>query len=148
MSENNMTWATKRLDDLVAGKVDLPPVTKTLHLGTLDEWGVGWVKKKWEPAPEIMNIDGSMFGGHIAALADQILAFAAMTVVPGDKIFRTINLAVNFVRVGKQHPLLIEAHVVAQTKQMISVRASLKREDGGLIAEASAQQIMQAIGRT
>lgn len=56
-----------------------------------------------------------MFVGYIAALADQALAFATMTVVPGDLIFRTTNLVVNFVKVGRGHPFEIEAQVVAQT---------------------------------
>ncbi len=89
-----------------------------------------------------MNGDGSLFGGYIAALADQVLVFATMTVLPGDKLFRITNLAVSFTRVGKAEPLLIDAIVVAQTKQMITTRASFKREDGALIAEATAQQIL------
>jgi len=123
----------------------LPPVIQTLRLGALDEWGVGWIKKRWQPHPDLLNVDGSLFGGYVAALADQALAFAAMTVVPADSAFRTINLNVSFIRVGRAHPLLIEAIVVGQTRQMISARATIKREDGELIAEASAQQLLQAL---
>src|SRR4029453_9171242 len=72
----------------------------------------------------------------------------AMTVVPADRVFRTINLNVNFIRVGRAHPLDIEAVVVAQTRQMLTVRATLKREDGELIAEASAQQTLQSMRRS
>lgn len=145
MTSDSGTWATQRLDALIAGHVTLPPVTQTLRLGSLDAWGAGWIKKHWQPSSEVLNADGSLFGGYIAALADQALAFAAMTVVPADKIFRTTNLAVTFIRVGKAHPLFIEAIVVAQTRQMLTVRASFKREDGELIAEASAQQMLQPL---
>jgi acyl-coenzyme A thioesterase PaaI-like protein len=48
----------------------------------------------------------------------------------------------NFVRVGREHPLNIEARVVAQTRQLITARAEFQREDGVLIAEASAQQLV------
>ncbi len=137
------TWATRRLDEIASGQAVLPPVVQTLGLGGLDEWGVGWIKKRWQPNPDLLNVDGSLFGGYIAALADQALAFAAMTVVPADMAFRTINLSVNFIRVGRTHPLAIEAIVVAQTRQMITARVTLKREDGELIAEASAQQVLQ-----
>jgi acyl-coenzyme A thioesterase PaaI-like protein len=67
-----------------------------------------------------------------------------MTVVPGDRVFRTINLNVNFIRVGRAHPVEIEAVVVAQTERVLTVRATLKREDGELIADASAQQTLQS----
>ncbi len=140
-----MTWATDRLDALTNGRADPPEVVKTLKLGTLDEWGEGWIKKRWEPYPDLLNSDGSMFGGYIAALADQALALAAMTVVPADALFRTLNLQLNFVRVGRAHPLLIEARVSAATKQMITVRANLLREDDKLIAEASAQQLIMPL---
>ena len=143
------TWATQRLDELLNGPATiLPPVVQTLRLGALDEWGVGWIKKRWQPHPDLLNVDGSLFGGYLAALADQALAFAAMTVVPADSVFRTVNLNMSFIRVGRAHPLYIEAVVVAQTRQMLTVRATIKREDGELIAEASAQQILQSYKET
>lgn len=137
-----MTWATERLDGLKSGDTNVPPVVTTLRLGTLDDWGPGWVRKTWEPAPEILNGDGSMFGGYLAALADQILAFAAMTVVPEENYYRTINLQMLFVKVGAARPLTIEGRVTAVTRQLITVEADFRREDGELIARAAAQQIL------
>jgi uncharacterized protein (TIGR00369 family) len=137
------TWATDRLDALVRGDVVLPPVTRTLRLGTLDSWAPGSIKKTWSPDPDLLNVDGSLFGGYIAALADQALTFAAMTSVPDDMVFRTLNLSITFHRVGKAGPLKIDARVTSQTRQVISTRAEFRRPDGELIAEASAQQFLQ-----
>lgn len=140
-----MTWATDRLDAIKAGAA-LPPVVATLQLGGLDDWGEGWMRKRWSPSPDLLNADGSLFGGYLAALADQALAFAAMTVVPGDSLFRTVNLAVNLVRVGRAAPLAIEARVVAATRQLITARVDFRRDDGELVAEATAQQIVMPFG--
>lgn len=140
--ERGMTWATERLDALKAGHSDVPPVVETLRLGTIDDWGSGWVRKSWAPSPEILNVDGSLFGGYLAALADQVLAFAAMTVVGDDARYRTVNLQINFVKVGRAHPLTIEGKVVAATRQLITVEADFRRPDGELIAKANAQQII------
>jgi uncharacterized protein (TIGR00369 family) len=137
-----MTWGTERLDTLLAGDGVPPPIVQTLRLGLLDDWGDGWVRKSWSPAPELATQDGSLFGGYLAALADQVLTFAAMTVVPDEMHFRTINLQLNFVRVGRALPLQIEARVVARTRQLITVRADFRREDGELLAEATAQQFL------
>ena len=137
-----MTWAIERLDALKAGNMDVPPVVATLKMGTLDDWGAGWVRKTWTPSLEILNGDGSMFGGYLAALADQILAFAAMTVVPEENYYRTINLQMLFVKVGAARPLTIEGRVTAVTRQLITVEADFRREDGELIARAAAQQIL------
>ncbi|WP_343699513.1 PaaI family thioesterase [Caulobacter sp.] len=139
-----MTWATDRLDALKAGTATPPPIVETLKLGLIDDWGDGWVRKSWRPTPELATADGSLFGGYLDALADQVLAFAAMTVVPHDRLYRTVNLQLNFLKVGRGGPLAIEARVVAQTRQLITVRAEFRRQDGALIADATAQQILLA----
>lgn len=139
-----MTWATERLDALKAGTATPPPIVETLRLGLIDDWGEGWVRKSWRPSPELATTDGSLFGGYLAALADQVLAFAAMTVVPHDRLYRTVNLQMNFLKVARDAPLSIEAKVVARTRQMITVRAEFRSEDGALIADATAQQIVMA----
>jgi uncharacterized protein (TIGR00369 family) len=140
-----MTWATDRLNALKAGTATPPPIVETLRLGLIDDWGEGWVRKSWRPVPELATADGSLFGGYLAALADQVLAFAAMTVLPDDRLYRTVNLNMNFLKVGRDRPLVIEARVVAQTRQLITARAEFRREDRALIAEATAQQIVMAI---
>ena len=137
------TWATDRLDALVRGEAVPPPVIRTLRLGTLDAWGPGWIRKTWSPDLDLLNVDGSLFGGYIAALADQALTFAALTVVPDNNVFRTMNLSVTFLRVGKAESLSIEAKVTSETRRIISTRAEFRRPDGKLIAEASAQQFLQ-----
>jgi uncharacterized protein (TIGR00369 family) len=137
-----MSWATDRLDALKAGKAEPPPVVRTLQLGLLDDWSEGRAVKHWQPSEDVLNGDGSMFGGYIAALADQMLGFAAMTVVPEGSAFRTINLSVQFIRIARAHPLLIEAQVVSATKSLIAVEATFLREDGELIARANAQQMV------
>ncbi len=141
-----MTWATERLDALKAGGADVPPIVETLKLGLLDEWGAGWVRKSWSPVAALRTAEGSLFGSYLAALADQVLTFATMTVTPADCGFRTLNLQVNFLRIGRQRPLQIEARVVAQTQQLVTVRAEFRREDGELFAEATAQQLLMAFG--
>ena len=35
----------------------------------------------------LLNVDGSLFGGYLAALADQALTLAAMTSVPDSMVF-------------------------------------------------------------
>lgn len=137
-----MTWATDRLDALIAGAAEPPPVVAVLRLGLLEAWGEGWARKRWEPRPELMNGDGSMFGGYLAALADQMMAFAAMTVIEAPSAFRTTDLQIRFFKLGRAHPLLIEGRVVARSRQLISVEVEFRREDGELLAKATGQQFV------
>jgi acyl-coenzyme A thioesterase PaaI-like protein len=69
-----------------------------------------------------------------------------MTVAPADAMFRTSNLKVDFIRVGKAQVLTVEGRVVAKTRGMIHVEADFRRPDGELIARASAQQIVVPFG--
>ncbi len=142
-----MTWAHERLNEIQSGAVDAPPVVRTLKLGLLDEWGPGWAKKIWLPSPEILNGDGSMFGGYLAALADQILAFAAMTVIDNDRAFRTTNLSMHFFKLTGATPLVITGRVTNTTRQIISVEAEIERQNGALVARAIAQQITVELAR-
>jgi uncharacterized protein (TIGR00369 family) len=137
------TWATQRLDALIGGAA-APKIVQKLELGTLDAWGEGWVTKRWTAKADLLNDDGSMFGGYLAALADQMLAFAAMTVLPGDHMFRTANLAVSFFKVGRGD-MDIEAKVVSQSRQMIACRVTFSSLEGVLLAEATAQQFLVLI---
>lgn len=139
-----MTWAKERLDGLVARQVEPPPVVETLKLGLVDAWGEGWARKRWEPAPDLLNGDGSLFGGYLAALADQMAAFAAMSVLPDRSTFRTTNLQMQFFRIGAAQPLDLEGRVVAQTRRLISVEVDFRRPDGTLIARGAAQQAVIA----
>lgn len=143
-----MGWAQARLDEIVEGRGGAPAVVETLRLGLLDAWGEGWVRKRWEPVPQVLGADGCLFGGHIAALADQVLAFAAMTVAPDDCAFRTVNLQVQFFRVTPGQPLDLEGRVVACTRQLISVEADFRRLDGEIVARAAAQQVVTPLRPT
>lgn len=137
-----MSWAKAKLDALTAGEGRPPPVVETLRLGLLDAWGEGWSRKRWTPTPEVLAADGKLFGGYLAALADQSAAFAAMTVTPGDRVFRTINLQVQFFKVGAAEPLDIQGRVTARTERLITVEVDFRRADGALIARAAAQQML------
>jgi uncharacterized protein (TIGR00369 family) len=137
-----MNWATDRLNALKANTAELVPVARTLRLGGLDDWSEGFATKRWHPSGDLLNADGTMFGGYIAALADQMLAFAAMSVLPDGAAFRTINLSVQFFRLGRAHPLDITARVKAQSASLIAVEADFRRADGECIAHAAAQQLI------
>ncbi len=140
-----MSWASERLNALKAGTVELMPVVQTLQLGGLDDWGAGWVRKTWNPKPELLQSDGTMFGGYLAALADQSLAFAAMSVLPEGHFFKTVGLNIQFFRLSRNERITIDARVVAQSRQLISVKAEFRNPGGELLAKASAQQMLMPI---
>lgn len=136
-----MTWAAARLDEIVRGEGVIPPVVSTLQLGLLDHWQPGRVFKTWKASPEVLQLDGAMFGGYIAALADQMAAFATMSVLPGEHVFRTTNLSIQFFKVVRNPTMEIEGHVVSQSRSLITVDVDF-RVGSTLIARASATQFL------
>ncbi|MEO1188767.1 MAG: PaaI family thioesterase [Pseudomonadota bacterium] len=136
-----MTWATDMLENMKRGSHPLPPVTETLKLGLIDDWGEGWISKSWAPKPELLQQDGTVFGGYIAALFDQAFAFATMTVIQDHEAFRTSSLNISFLSLSRGETLKLEAKVVSRSRRLITLEAKLIGEAGEIRSLATAQQI-------
>ncbi|MEM7457895.1 MAG: PaaI family thioesterase [Pseudomonadota bacterium] len=136
-----MTWATDMLNKMKQGTHPVPPVTKTLQLGLIDDWGEGWIRKSWIPKPDLLQQDGTVFGGYIAALFDQAFAFATMTVIQEHEAFRTSNLNISFLSLSHGEAVELDARVVSRSRRLISLEAKLSGADGQIRSLATAQQI-------
>ncbi|ATQ44374.1 PaaI family thioesterase [Caulobacter mirabilis] len=142
-----MTWATERLEALKRREATPPPVVETLRLGLVDDWGEGWARKRWEPDAGLLNGDGTVFGGYLAALADQMLTFAAMTVLTDAEAMRTTDLQIRFFKLVRSGPLIVEGRVVRRSRSLIHVEVDFRSEDGDLVARASGQQFVTPFPR-
>ncbi|MBO6687672.1 MAG: PaaI family thioesterase [Henriciella sp.] len=136
-----MTWGTEMLENMKRGTHPVPPVTRTLQLGLIDDWGDGWVRKTWTPKEELLQQDGTMFGGYIASLFDQIFAFAAMTVIHDDEAYRTSNLNISFLSLSRRESVTLEANVVSRSRRLITIEGKMIGPDGTVRSIATAQQI-------
>lgn len=137
-----MTWATDLLEKMKQGTHEIPPLVQTLQLGLLEDWGDGWVRKTWRHTPELLHNDGSMFGGYIGALFDQVFSFSAMTVVAEDEMFRTTNLSINFVSLSRSEDLVLDARVIARSRRLITLEGKLSTLGGKIRSTATAQQMV------
>lgn len=137
-----MTWAKDMLENMKQGTHQVPPIVRTLQLGLIDDWGDGWIRKTWHPKPELLQNDGTMFGGYIAALFDQAFAFAAMTVMEDDEACRTTSLNISFISLSRSEDILIEAKVVSRSRRLITVEATLSSNTGEIRSIATAQQMI------
>ena len=136
-----MTWATEMLDNMKRGTHPIPPVTKTLQLGLIDDWGDGWVRKTWAPKTDLLHQDGTMFGGYISALFDQVFALATMTVIGEDEAYRTSHLNVSFLSLSRNETVRLDARVVARSRRLITLEGKMTNLDGAIRSIATAQQI-------
>ncbi len=119
-----------------------PPHVVSLRLPPIDGWEPGRVWCEWTVDPAFMNPAGTLFGGYLAALADQILAFAVMTVLGPDEMFTTSDLRLSFFRPVTGGSLIVEGRVVHRGRHMAHLEADFTRPDRKAVAKATATQVI------
>lgn len=135
-----MSFWQDLLNGYIDGSVPEPVPNVKLGMGTLDDWRPGYVAKNWPVDPELFH-GRALFGGYIAALADQVLGLAAMTVLEESAFFGTTNMSINYLSPVTGGELFIEGQVVRQQSKSIYVECTFT-VDGTLVAKASATQVI------
>ena len=134
-----MSAITNMLDGFVNKTMVEPEIVQKWGLGTIDEWRPGYVKKVWCVAKSHL-LDTSLFGGCIAALADQMLAFPAITLQQDGEFCATSNLTLSYLKPVREGQLIIEAEVVSRRGKSFYVEAKFS-QNNELVAKAAATQI-------
>jgi len=142
-----MSRWSELLDRIVAGEADPPPAVRTLELPGIDGWEPGRVWQQWRIDPRYHHAGGAMFGGYIAALADALLGLAMATVLEENEAFTTSDLRISFFRPAIQGLLKIEGRVIHRGRSMAHVEVDFTRDDGKLVAKATATQVIVAASR-
>lgn len=126
------------------GRGQPPQMIRTLKLdiwaGRMDSFGEGFLNVHWDVDPLYANPDGSIYGGWIAAMADNLLYLVATTVFKELENASTSDLQLIFMRPIKQGRIRIEARVIKRSRSAILCDCSFFLPDGKLAARATAQQ--------
>jgi uncharacterized protein (TIGR00369 family) len=135
-------WSEK-LDQIVAGTNEpKPPHVVALDLPRPQGWLPGRVWAHWVVDPRMFHLGGAVFGGYLAALADQALGLATMTVLDEGEVFTTSDLRVSFFRPVARGSLHIEANVVHRGHGMVQTEVVFTRDDGKIAGKATATQVV------
>lgn len=138
-----MTKWTERLNKLADGSAETkPPCVKTLNLPQLSGWLPGRVWLQWKVDPSFFHGGGAVFGGYLAALADQALGLAMPTILEDGEVFTTSDLRFSFFRPVTEGTLHIEAQIVHRGRGMAHVEVVLTRDDGKVAGKATATQVI------
>ena len=122
-------------------------VSETLGDIQLREWSWGEVSLHWRMDDKFIMPDGVMFGGHIAAVADHIVALGAMTVLTrDDERFRTSRLETNFFRPLTKPHADIHVRVTNASKSLIHVEADFINHLDKLAVRVHAVQMRRITG--
>ncbi len=130
------------LDQVVAGETPEMPYAKTLRLPRPHAWEPGRVSSNWSVDPDLLTPWGAVFGGYLAALADESAGLAALSVLEESETFATNDLRLTPMRPVCKGTIKIEATVIYRGRSTIHVEVEFRAEDGTLVAKASAIQLL------
>ena len=141
-----MSRWTELLDRLVAHELapgeEEPPHVQSLRLPYPSSWQPGRVTADWEVDPDFFHERGAVFGGFLAALADQALGMVTMSVLDDGEVFSTSDLRTSFFRPVTTGKLQIEAIVIHRGRSMVQAEVTFTRSDGKLAGKATATQVI------
>lgn len=134
------------LDSVVDGTAPRTAYAEALRLPAPAGWERGRVWATWEVAPGLLTPWGAVFGGYLAAMADEFAGMAALSVLEEGETFGTTDLHVSPVRALREGTARIEARVVARGRSTIHVEVVIMRDDGTLVTRASVTQVLARHG--
>lgn len=140
-----MRWS-ERLDAIVAGTVEKPPVVDALRLPPIDGWEPGRVWGEWSVDRDFMTLAGTLFGGYLGVLADSFVGMAMMSTLADDEWFVTSDLRVSFFRPVATGKLRIVAEVLNRGRRMAQCECVFASEDDKVVAKATATQVVIPFG--
>jgi uncharacterized protein (TIGR00369 family) len=135
-----VTLWQERLDRIQAGLQEKPAVVELLRLPDILSWEPGRVTTKWKVDSDFFTIGGQLFGGYLAALADQVLGHTAMTVLQDGTWFRTVDLSLTYYRPVRAGIIWINGRVAHASRQLIHIDVDFRDEDDNLLCVARGVQ--------
>ena len=119
------------------GVIETPPAAALLGWKAL-KLEPGHVRVRYTARPEFGNPQGAIQGGFLAAMLDDAMGPALMTLLEADQFAPTIEIKVNFMRPARPGAIIAEGRVVHRTRSLAFLEGNLQTEDGDLIATGTA----------
>lgn len=143
------TIAHTVLDQIVARDPNTPrpPHVDSLRFQPIDGWEPGRVWGTWEVDKSFYHGMGAVFGGYIAAIADNYLSLAMWSTMSDDEVFTTSDLRVSYFRPVVDGKLEIVAEVVNRGRRLAHVEATFVDERGKVCAKATATEVIMPMAQ-
>jgi uncharacterized protein (TIGR00369 family) len=135
------------LEAIIDGRLPHPPISRTLTFW-LVEIGHGFAAFEGEPGDHLLNPMGTVHGGWAMTLIDSATGCAGYSLIPAGGGFRTVETKVNLSRpiITGTGRVRAEAHVISQTRQIISSEARITR-DGRVLAHGTSTLMVISGGK-
>jgi uncharacterized protein (TIGR00369 family) len=101
-------------------------------------FGAGTAQWVWEqPPPNTLNPFGTVQGGYVAILIDEMFSTAIASVLEAAEWAMTVEFKVNFLRALNPKPLHGEARVLRRTRSIAFLEAQITDQSGVVAVTAS-----------
>jgi uncharacterized protein (TIGR00369 family) len=103
-----------------------PPSAKFLGMKPIEiDAEKGYVKVSFEPKPELLNFNGVIQGGFLAAMMDDTMGFNLFLHLGMKVGMASIDLHTHFMRPVPMAPITVEAHVTRTGKTVVFLESKL-----------------------
>jgi uncharacterized protein (TIGR00369 family) len=124
-----------------------PPAAELLGWELLSENPeAGTIEIAFHPDRRMLNPQGSVQGGFVAAMLDDTMGPALVSMSGGTRMPRSIDLNVSFIRPVKPGRVIGRGRVVKIGQSVVFLEGELFDENGVLLARATSSAIPVAIG--
>ena len=122
------------------GQYSLTPIGKWLD-GTVVSADEDGMALAFDVRPEMANPAGTLHGGYIALMLDEVIGGSSMVCSNG-RFFATINLAIDFLNpVQLGDVVTVRAAIQRKGRRLWNVQGEVTRGDGAKVARATANLI-------
>lgn len=127
----------EKFRELVSKDIPRPAYTDLLGARPLDA-EPGHVRMEFWATEQFLNPMGAVQGGFLTAMLDEAMGPAALSALPPGQGVPTLELKVSFISPARPGRLVADARVVHLGRSVVFLESSLVKDDGTLIATATA----------
>lgn len=124
-----------------------PPAAELLGWELISEDPeAGTIEIAFHPDGRMLNPQGSVQGGFVAAMLDDTMGPALVSMSGGTIMPRSIDLNVSFIRPVQPGRVIGRGRVVKAGRSVVFLEGELFDEEGNLLARATSSAVPVAIG--
>jgi uncharacterized protein (TIGR00369 family) len=133
---------------VVSGDAPLPPGSALLNWKVDEaELGSGRGVCRFDVSTDFVNPIGGIQGGYVAAMLDDSMQAALLTLLAADEVAPTLELKTSFLRPARPGSFTGEGSVVHRGRSVAFLEGRLLDEDGTLVATATATATILSASR-
>ncbi len=115
-----------------------PPSAKFLGMDLIEmDAEKGYVKVSFDPRPELLNFNGFIQGGFLAAMMDDTMGFNVFVHLGMKTGMASIDLHTHFMRPVAMGKIIVESHVTRAGKSVVFMESKLFDQEGRLAARST-----------